>query len=280
MIDCSVQGHSHIKSGLVNQDYHWRLVRRDCAFCAAADGHGGRKYVRSREGAERAVLAFANAVLPLRDKSEKELSDPRLIASIRDSLGKDIHQNWLELVDDHRARTPLDAAERRALEGTVKADALREVVEEDGLTVKPVCYGTTLLGVVLTRSVYIFVQLGDGDFLQVDDSGAVSRVIPKSETQIANETESLCMPNAWSHFRVRIERPATFSPQLLMLSTDGYSNSFASDDAFFKTATDYLELIKKGGADRIGKSLREWLSQTSRDGSGDDITVAILYRKR
>jgi hypothetical protein len=66
---------------------------------------------------------------------------------------------------------------------------------------------------------------------------------------------------------------------MLLLSTDGYSNSFASPDAFLKAGADYLNAIRTEGAEGVRKELPKWLVETSENGSGDDITVGIIYRR-
>jgi len=64
---------------------------------------------------------------------------------------------------------------------------------------------------------------------------------------------------------------------LIMLATDGYSNSFANDNGFTAAATDILEAIRSLGPHQTRIELPGWLRATSKGGSGDDITVAIAY---
>jgi hypothetical protein len=65
----------------------------------------------------------------------------------------------------------------------------------------------------------------------------------------------------------------------VLLSTDGYANSFASPDAFLKVGRDYLDMLRTEGAEEVAKNLPAWLEETSQNGSGDDITVGIIYRR-
>ena len=60
-----------------------------------------------------------------------------------------------------------------------------------------------------------------------------------------------------------------------MLSTDGYANCFGHDDGFFKVGTDLLGYARERGRNFVATHLEAWLEQSSRDGSGDDITVAL-----
>ena len=65
------------------------------------------------------------------------------------------------------------------------------------------------------------------------------------------------------------------APALIMLSTDGYANCFGDDEAFFKVGGDFLEYLKAEGPSFVRDKLADWLQQSSRDGSGDDITVGL-----
>ena len=66
-------------------------------------------------------------------------------------------------------------------------------------------------------------------------------------------------------------------PYMLMLSTDGFANSYKNSDEFRKTCVDYFGMIKQYGADAVAVNLKNWLSETSAMGCGDDITVLIAY---
>jgi len=63
-----------------------------------------------------------------------------------------------------------------------------------------------------------------------------------------------------------------------MLSTDGYANSFATPADFLKVGTDYLDMLQGEGKNPLQKSLPKWLEEASREGSGDDITLGMIYR--
>ena len=65
--------------------------------------------------------------------------------------------------------------------------------------------------------------------------------------------------------------------RMLMLSTDGFANSYKNADEFQKTCVDYFAMIQQYGADAVAANLKSWLSETSAMGCGDDITVLIAY---
>jgi len=68
------------------------------------------------------------------------------------------------------------------------------------------------------------------------------------------------------------------APALVMLSTDGYANCFGNDREFFRVGADFLKYLRMEGPDFVREKMAGWLSQSSHDGSGDDITVALAAR--
>ncbi len=95
---------------------------------------------------------------------------------------------------------------------------------------------------------------------------------------IANETTSLCMEHAAREVRVRFEAIVDQGPSLILLSTDGYANSFINEEAFLKVGSDIFEMLCHEGAEVIAEGLPGWLAQASVAGSGDDISVGILFQ--
>ena len=62
-----------------------------------------------------------------------------------------------------------------------------------------------------------------------------------------------------------------------MLSSDGMSNSYKSEEEFHKTCRGYYELLREHGARAVSRHLKEWLRETSELGCGDDITALFAY---
>ena len=135
-------------------------------------------------------------------------------------------------------------------------------------------YGSTLLVALATPDFLLVGQLGDGDVLLVAEDGIIEVPLPADPAAFADETPSLCLPEAWHSLRVRI-LPAPSQEALLLLSTDGYSKSYPTDAEFRQIGPDYLDLIRKDGVS--GLNLRRFLEQVTAQGSGDDIAIALLH---
>ncbi len=266
----TVRGASHIRAGLPNQDALWWLPESGSGsplILTISDGHGSAKSFRSHIGAkiavEQATKQIKNFVLE---------NNQRDAVAVQTQLPKIIVSQWLKAVEHHRQEVPFtheDWALLEKKEGTKAQDAL---VNNPFLA-----YGTTLLAVVVTDEFILYLQLGDGDILCVD-RGKTTRPFALDERLIANQTTSLCTEDAWREVRLRLVPHSENSPSLILVSTDGYSNSFRSETDFLQIGQDYQEMIRSRGMDFVTQQLPNILSDTSQQGSGDDITLGIIKR--
>ena len=138
-------------------------------------------------------------------------------------------------------------------------------------------YGTTLLGMLITDSFVFSFQIGDGDISVVTKDEVAPIVEP--EKFLGTETHSLSKPDAWRKAvaSVRRREMEIEEPYMYILSTDGFANSYTSDVEYQKTCKDYLQMIQEHGADTVQANLKNWLTETSELGCGDDITVVMVY---
>jgi hypothetical protein len=125
----------------------------------------------------------------------------------------------------------------------------------------------------------LYLQLGDGDMLTVSETSEVTKPLPEDGRLLANETTSLCLPKAENDFRFLVQKISPEqSPAMILLSTDGYLNSFSSEAGFFQAATDIQDMLRaENGFDAVSENLKGWLEEATQMGSGDDCTVGIIY---
>jgi hypothetical protein len=131
---------------------------------------------------------------------------------------------------------------------------------------------------LVTESFIAFLQVGDGDILYVTKDGKTRRPLPEDSRLVANQTTSLCQPDAANDFRTSVLKKNEKFPELVILSSDGYANSFRSDEDYLMIGGDYLEMLRTSGSDHVAKDLNDILMEASTKGSGDDITVGLLKR--
>ncbi len=131
---------------------------------------------------------------------------------------------------------------------------------------------------VVATDFILYLQLCDGDILTVSAQGEVERPIPKDSRLIGNETTSLCSPKAWNDVQVYFQPLAGVPPALILAATDGYANAYRDDANFQQVASDFWVLLRDEGDAAVKPHLKDWLNETSQQGSGDDITVGMLWR--
>jgi len=259
----SVRGASHVRSGLPNQDAIAWVEDADAAggvLLAVADGHGSAKCFRSDYGARFAVEAARS--VPGRPQ-----------AADAERVAEELVQRWRQAVRNHLCDDPIPSSALLQVEKKL-GRAARLSVEADPV----LAYGSTLLVTAVSESVAFYLHLGDGDILTVSGEAEVSRPWPRDERQLGDETTSLATRNAAREIRWRITRAPEDLPALILLSTDGYANSFRNDDGFLAVGRDLLRMLHKEGIGPITENLECWLREASELGSGDDITVGILWR--
>jgi len=278
VISETVPGASHLRAGTPNQDsilYVRESSRSLPIVISVADGHGSPKCFRSDFGSQFAVKKAAQIVGEFLDERRGKFDLAEIESEGKDYLPKEFVKKWRKTVEYHLKNNPFTEDEFVKLEEKSGA-AARKLVEENPL----LAYGTTSLTVAMEEDFVLYMQLGDGDILNVSGAGEVSKPLPEDGRLLANETTSMCLPKAENDFRFFIQKiSASESPAMILLSTDGYLNSFSDEAGFFQAATDILEMLRaENGFNDINDNLKAWLEEATRMGSGDDCAVAIIYR--
>lgn len=276
-IHATVRGASHVRAGMPNQD-----SVRVCtlngnlpAVLAVSDGHGSAKCFRSQDGSRIAVEVAINELMGFAESIPTLEVEPSAVhQAVKEGLPKSIVRHWRDAVQKHYSEFPFLDDELNRLDESTKVNIEEARQQNDPYIV----YGATLVAVLLTEKYFICLQLGDGDVLAISNrTGQAEHPLETDQGLIANETTSLCQENAWTKFRYRCQRLLGSPPPLILLATDGYSNSFATPEGFRQVAEDLHNLLARDGVEKIRESLPSWLEEASQNGSGDDVTAAILY---
>ena len=250
----SVKGASHELKGMPNQDAIRSFDSDSLAIMAVADGHGGEKYTHSDFGAKFAVKA---AITVLKDtfKNQHEFSLSQIKRLSEEDIPKAIVRSWQEKVDEYCQKQP-------NLNNEYKYRY----------------FGATLLITLILPRCIVYWQLGDGDIVTLNEDNSLIRPIVADSRLLGNDTTSLCGKKPWLDFRCYFQ-PITDNvpPRFILLSSDGYSNSYSSNADFEQTVLDIAEFMKTEGQVWVRKNLPDWLEEASKKGSGDDISVGILY---
>ncbi len=267
-----MRGVSHTSHGLPNQDaiQWWQSTRDLPLVIAVADGHGSARSFRSQLGAQIAVETTVERLRSFIDNQADDSTLSRIKRMAEERLPREIVRTWKDRVEAQLAQNPFSADELENLRNN-GANALQSVEANPLLA-----YGATIMGALVTESFIVYLQLGDGDILTVSGQGDVTRPLPKDPRFLANETTSLCVPEATREMQIGFEVSVERLPALILLSTDGYSNSFRDDENFLRIGSDLFTMIQTEGLPSVHTSLNGWLNQASQQGSGDDITLGIV----
>jgi serine/threonine protein phosphatase PrpC len=272
----TVPGASHLRAGLPNQDAILQVResgRGLPVIVSVSDGHGSDKCFRSHRGSRFAVRIAARLLVEFLDERRAAPDPAEVEGELRGRVPREFVRQWRAAVEADLKARPFTAEELRTLEEKDGARA-RKLVEQN----PPLAYGATSLSVAVGETFVVYLQLGDGDILTVSDAGEVAKALPDDERLFANETTSLCTPDAESNFRARVQGLTSTPPALILISTDGYVNSFSDEEGFLRVGSDLLEMMRAEGFDSINSSLRGWLEEATRAGSGDDTTLGVICR--
>lgn len=268
----TVRGATHARRDMPNQDaVNWFKdpTHGLPLIMAVSDGHGNAKSFRSDRGAN---LAVHTAIALLRQFVADQPDSPNPSAikhALEEVLPTRLVHTWKMQVQAHRDEYPFTSTELERLD----SDSCKAIDEEPWLA-----YGATLLAVVVANSLLFYLQLGDGDILIVSEAADVYRPLPPDERLFANMTTSLITKNPLRDCRTHLQMWADPLPAMILLSTDGYVNSFRSETDFLQVGTDLLGLIRTHGLGEVEANLETWLHESSQSGSGDDITLGIICR--
>jgi serine/threonine protein phosphatase PrpC len=244
----------------INQDRHGSKVFADGVAVAVADGHGSAAHPRSDIGAQLAVDAFLRAAAEFRTALRPDVSHKHVKVRAQDYFPRNLVRDWRERAEQHLAENPLSDAER-------------------DLAATIVLYGTTLIGAMITESLVLGWQIGDGDLCLISPDGQATTPLRNPVDNLGDDTDSLCSDDAQRLVRTYwAPSSAIDPPTLIALSTDGLSNSFVSFDGYLEFVSGIYQRIAHSD-NKVSEDLRHWLEQAS-SFSGDDTTLVAAWQGR
>lgn len=262
----SVKGATHIRNGQPLQDsFKIEEISPNLTVLAVADGHGSSKSPKSKNGSQIAVNTFCKIMGYYIANYSQNIDD---LVTCLNREG-----------DTKFAQAICDEWQKRVRESFNKSKEEKPCLENGEIDWKSVyqMYGTTLLGMLITKSFVFSFQIGDGDIVLVDSDNVFPLVEP--EKFLGTETHSLSKIDAWKNAVTAISRKDAEdgTPYLYMLSTDGFINSYISEEEYKKSCKGYLDMIVEHGFDKVSENIESWLNETSKLGCGDDITLVLAF---
>lgn len=287
------------------------------AWAIVADGHGSDRCFRSDRGSLLAVQVLTEAFESVRGLADAGVEDgistvptsrwedwaaSRVVGRWRDLVYRDLLADPPSADDEELLGRRLDSLKTRR-GWTAASQLVREVesfrafaldsrprlAESDPISLHDLpgwddqtmgnwqvgAYGSTLLGIVASPDALHWFQLGDGAMIKITGGDAAYLQPPPAEA-IANETPSLSSSDAVRAVNVgTVHLAAGDIPSTLILTTDGIPNSYETIEGFLSFCTEVATRAYDDGV--IPGKLADWLPEISRQGSGDDVSIAIVY---
>jgi hypothetical protein len=274
----TVPGASHLRAGIPNQDAIFHIRQSSARLpiiVSISDGHGSNKCFRSDRGSRFAVRIGARLLDELINGRHAALPPTEIENRVRESLPAEFVKRWRAAVEADMKREPFREEEfARMIEKD--GEKARRLVEANPY----LAYGATSLSFLLTPAYALYLQLGDGEMITVSEQGEIAHPLPEDARLLANETTSLCLDKAADDFRFAIHpHGAGDLPALILLTTDGYYNSFSTIAGFHQVGGDLLQMLRDpDGFGTVNRSVKGWLEEATAAGSGDDCTLAIICR--
>lgn len=220
------------------------------------------RYVRSDTGSQMAVdlaCAVGAEVLARLGSSPDEAT---IRSTVSAGIAPAVVSRWRAAVSADHQKRPFTTEERRRGGTGLDGDPL-------------IAYGCTLIVALLGPSWGAIVQIGDGDAFVIDADGHTTAPVPTDDRLVGGETTSLCLPDAHADARYAILGAPL--PELVVLTSDGYGNSFASREWRSEAGAGLSEAVHRDGLDRVAELLPGWLADSAVAG-GDDVTMALVHR--
>jgi len=274
----TVPGASHLRAGIPNQDVILHVRQSSVrlpVIVSISDGHGSNKCFRSDRGSRFAVRIGADLLDELITGRHAALPASEIESKLRAGLTTEFIKRWRALVEADLKREPFREEEfARMIEKD--GERARRLVEAN----PHLAYGATSLSFLLTPTYALYLQLGDGEMVTVSAQGEIGQTLPEDMRLLANETTSLCLDKAAEDFRFAIHPHGEGDlPALILMTTDGYYNSFSTTAGFHQVGSDLIGMLRaEDGFGTVNRSLKGWLEEATAAGSGDDCTLAIICR--
>jgi len=249
---CSVIGAAHQRQNKPCQDASLGITLRSGSdslqLMAVADGHGGSRYHLSHRGSVLACAVAQQVVSDLLNNTPLNQAE-RWREQLSSNLPARIQAQWLHAIEADWQQRP---------EASVQPFSA-------------LSYGSTLGLALLAPRWWACSGIGDWDLAGVDWQGQAWLLSEETEHSGSEATGSLCQAPDQQCWQPRAQLQlleANHTLRALVLSTDGVRKSCATDADFLALCAGVVDLDDS-------TELEQGLKQITRDGSGDDVSLAI-----
>jgi serine/threonine protein phosphatase PrpC len=290
----TVQGGSHIKSGVVCQDASNWYNDESVSIAVVADGHGDSNCFRSDKGSKFAVACATEGIKqfvkqhetmfkPGLGKKPDPPSSRELEKLLREKLIRQTVASWNKAVMENYQSSPFIEQELEKV-----SEKYRKRYENNESVNK--AYGTSLIAAAITPWYCFGFHIGDGRFSVLYQDSSGGQPVPWDPKCYLNVTTSICdddiLDRGEEGVRVFLSLHSEKAPPVaFFLCSDGIDDNYPVDEKenaeclyrlYRKIAVDFAEEgyeITFGGDGESGK-LRDLANRFATKGKGDDTSLA------
>lgn len=300
-------GSSHIASNKPCQDSGKCYHKDGVSIVIVCDGHGGDSYVRSDVGSQFAADIACAKILDFINNTPKDIlankkgaitaiptSDPRFgtdgkkrdVSTLSESeldllrqniqyitvaqsvpeieklfrtLFMSIVETWRIAINENLRKYPFSTKEKELI-GSKRIEK---------------AYGTTLMAAVRTPDYWFAFHIGDGKLLACNNLMQWYEPVPWDCNCFLNLTTSLCDYSPVEEFRYAFDGTGDF-PLAFALGSDGIDDSFIKPELIHKFYSNILQVFSERDIEEATALLTSSLSNLSKRGSHDDMSVAAI----
>ena len=300
-------GSSHLASKKPCQDNGIHYNKVGVCIAIVCDGHGGESYVRSDKGSRIAAEVAKNKILEFIESTSAEIftgkknavtvvptRDPRIdkqghkreVSMLSESEMELLKQNILytkevELYPDIESLfrdlfKNIYTSWKSEIENDVKTNPFSNKEKEKlGSSRIEKAYGTTLMAAVRTPDYWFAFHIGDGRLYACDKLMKWYEPVPWDCNCFLNITTSLCDHNPVAEFRYAFDGTGDF-PLAFALGSDGIDDTFLKTELIHKFYSQLLCVLNERKQEEVEVLLADSLSDLSKRGSHDDMSVAVI----
>jgi len=295
----TVQGGSHIKSGMVCQDASDFYDDETMSIAVVADGHGDPSCFRSDVGSKLAVQCAIEGISGRRDGKQvakgfvkehedlfKQSSPPsqkELKKLIREKLIKQVVASWNMRVMEHYQKNAFKEEELKNVGG--KYQQRYEKGEKFNHA-----YGTSLIAAAITPWYWFGFHIGDGRFTVLYQDSSGDQPVPWDPKCYLNVTTSICdddiLDREEEGVRAFVSLHKDKTPPIgIFLCSDGVDDNYPADEEenakrLYKLYRNVaLTFVEDGhdstcGADGRSGQIKDLANGFATKGKGDDTSLA------
>lgn len=287
----TVQGYNHVKAGTPCEDYSDSFQDDTSRFYvgAVADGHGDPACFRSAFGSKAAATIAVGILKEFGEAYFQECSSTAL--SVKDQLGYEngrrilLRQITDRIISQWSSTVLKDIEQNHPSEEEYQASGRMEKHYRAGERLEHI-YGTTLIAALWLPEYLILLQQGDGRCDVFYQDGSVIQPIPWDSRCYENVTTSLCDEDSADAIRTHIIDCLKTPVVACYLGSDGVEDYYPNPEetqegthCFYRKLSTELSKVSSDEL-AVEELIEPMLEKHTRDGNGDDVSVAGIYSQK